>query len=137
MDLMASSGSAGEGDSAKKAERIRYYKADPELVSLALKVRDQFKKSKVVKGTIASGNFWNNELDRIEWLHKEFGSSVEEMETSSAAQISHSYSVPFIGVRVLSNNLTNNGHYNPKTAHDCQNFVLLMLEAYISNIDEI
>ena len=133
MDLLASEGSAGEGDSAKDAERIRYYVADAELLAAAHAVKGQYKRGKVVEGTIASGNFWNNELDRIVWLHTQFGTSTEEMETASAAQIAHSYGIPFLGIRVLSNNLTNGGHYDPSTATDCQAFVKQVVEQYIKH----
>lgn len=132
IDLLASTGSAGEGDSAKDAERIRYYLGDTKLLAIAQSIKEQYKRGKVVEGTIASGNFWNNELDRIAWLNQEFGTSTEEMETASAAQIAHLYSVPFLGVRVLSNNLTNGGHYDPSTAADCQEFVALLVKQYIA-----
>lgn len=133
MDLLASEGSAGEGDSAKDAERIRYYMGDSKLLAAANAVKTRYERGKVVEGTIASGNFWNNELDRIAWLHQEFGTSTEEMETASAAQIAHSYGVPFLGIRVLSNNLTNGGHYDPSTAKSCQEFVTLVLEHYVKH----
>ena len=89
MDLMASSGSAGEGDSAAKAEKARFYTGDPALLALALSLKDNYQHGKVVTGTIGSGNFWNNELDRIAWLHENLGTSVEEMETSSAVSYTH------------------------------------------------
>ena len=131
MDLLASAGSAGEGDSARDAERIRYYLGDKELLAMANAVKASYQRGKVVEGTIASGNFWNNELDRINWLHENFGTSTEEMETAAAAQIAHSYGIPFLGVRVLSNNLTNGGHYDPSTAKDCQQFVQRVIEQLI------
>lgn len=132
MDLLASSGSAGEGDSAKDAERIRYYLGSPELIAAAHAVKHEYERGKVVEGTIASGNFWNNELDRIAWLHNQFGTSTEEMETAAAAQVAEAYGVPFVGIRVLSNNLTNGGHYDPTTATDCQAFVQAMLLHYLA-----
>lgn len=134
MDLLASKGSAGEGDSAKKSQRIRYYLGDTNLLNAAHRVKSTYTRGKIVEGTIASGNFWNNELDRIAWLHKEFGTSSEEMETSAAAQVAHSYGVAFLGIRILSNNLTNGGHYDPSTAKDCQHFVVQVVKQYIDNI---
>lgn len=123
MDIMASEGSAGEGDSAVDAEKIRFYEGNQDLIKIAQSVKDKYTRGRVVEGTIGSGNFWNNEIDRIAWLHKHFGTSVEEMEASSAAQIALAYDVPFLGIRVLSNNITNGGHYDPTTSVDCQNFV--------------
>jgi len=134
MDLMASQGSAGEGEGAADAEKLRFYAGDNELITLAMSLRNKHTRGKVVTGTIGSGNFWNNELDRIEWLHKNLGTSVEEMETSAAAQIAYAYGVPFVGIRILSNNITNRGEYDPSTAKDCQLFVKHVVEAYISSL---
>ncbi|MTI17966.1 5'-methylthioadenosine nucleosidase [Rhodobacteraceae bacterium RKSG542] len=134
MDIMASEKSAGEGKSAQDAEKIRYYKGNEGLLASAHAVKDTYTRGKVVEGTIGSGNFWNNELDRMAWLHENFGTSVEEMETSSAAMISHAYGVPFLGVRVLSNNITNGGKYDPTTAEDCQEYVKEIILHYISTL---
>ncbi len=127
MDLFASAGSASSSD----ANKIRYYQGDSQLIALAKTVKYQ---GQVVEGTIASANFWNSELDRITWLHDKFGSSAEEMEASSAAQISAAYQVPFLSIRVLSNNITNGGHYNPDTAKLCQQYVYDVLNKYIETI---
>ncbi|OED93269.1 5'-methylthioadenosine/S-adenosylhomocysteine nucleosidase [Vibrio breoganii] len=134
MDIMASEGSAGEGDTAVDAEKIRYYMGNSELLASANAVKSTYTRGKVVEGTIGSGNFWNNEIDRMTWLHTNFGTSVEEMETSSAAMIADAYGIPFLGVRVLSNNLTNNGKYDPSTAADCQKFVKEIILHYISTL---
>lgn len=136
MDIMASEGSAGEGDSAADAEKIRYYLGNSQLIRTARSVSSKYKRGVVVEGTIGSGNFWNNELDRIAWLHQHFGTSVEEMETAAAAQIAHAYDVPFLGIRVLSNNITNGGHYDPSTAVDCQVYVENVVVAYIGTFGE-
>ena len=132
MDIMASEGSAGEGEAAVDAEKIRYYEGDATLLAIANAVKPSYKRGKVVEGTIGSGNFWNNELDRIAWLHQHFGTSVEEMETSAAAQVALAYDVPFLGIRVLSNNITNDGHYDPTTSVDCQQFVKAVVLRFIA-----
>ena len=131
MDIMASEGSAGEGDSAADAEKIRYYAGNADLLAIAHSVKGKYERGKVVEGTIGSGNFWNNELDRIAWLHQHLGTSVEEMETSAAAQIALAYDVPFLGIRVLSNNITNGGHYDPTTSVSCQQFVKVVVLQFI------
>ena len=133
MDIMASEGSAGEGDSAADAEKVRYYLGNKELLGIAQSVKQKYTRGKVVEGTIGSGNFWNNELDRIAWLNQHLGTSVEEMETSAAAQIALAYDVPFLGIRVLSNNITNGGHYDPTTSVDCQQFVKEVVEKFIAD----
>ncbi|ARK26256.1 5'-methylthioadenosine nucleosidase [Sporosarcina sp. P37] len=131
MDLMASEGSAGEDPNA---EKIRYFEGDDELLAAANAVKDQYKLGKVVEGTIGSADLWNNEVDRINWFHEKYGTSVEEMEGAAAAQISESYNVPFLGIRILSNNKTNDGQYNPETASANQDYVYLVLKEYISKL---
>lgn len=74
-------------------------------------------------------------MDRIKWFHENYGTSVEEMEGASAAQMAEAYGVPFLGIRVLSNNKTNDGMYNPKTAEYCEEYVMQVVKAYISTLN--
>ena len=132
MDLMASEGSAGEDPNA---ENIRYYDGDKTLLAAANAVKDTYKKGKVVEGTIGSADVWNNEVDRIQWFHEKYGTSVEEMEGAAAAQIAGAYDVPFLGIRVLSNNKTNGGAYNPDTAAANQGYVYEVVKEYIEEME--
>ncbi|WP_061810094.1 5'-methylthioadenosine/S-adenosylhomocysteine nucleosidase [Rossellomorea vietnamensis] len=132
MDLMASEGSAGEDPNA---EKIRYYDGDEALLAAADAVKDTYKKGKVVEGTIGSADVWNNEVDRIQWFHEKYGTSVEEMEGAAAAQIAGAYDVPFLGIRVLSNNKTNGGAYNPDTAAANQGYVYEVVKEYIKEME--
>ncbi len=131
MDLMASEGSAGEDPNAEKA---RFYEGDKELLAAANAVKDKYTKGKIVEGTIGSADVWNNEVDRIKWFHTKYGTSVEEMEGAAAAQIAKAYDVPFLGIRVLSNNKVNGGQYNPDTATACQEYVYEVVKKYISTM---
>lgn len=131
MDIMASEGSAGEDP---EAEKPRYYMGDARLLASALAVAGAYHRGAVVEGTIGSANFWNNELDRIEWLHKRFGTSVEEMEAASSAMMAQAFGVPMIGIRVVTNNITNGGQYDASTAQSCQEFVLMAVRHFISTL---
>lgn len=133
MDVMASEGSAGEDPNAEKA---RYYDADPDLLAAAINVKDSYTKGKVVEGTIGSADLWNNEVDRINWFHKNYETSVEEMESASSAMISKAYDVPFLAIRILSNNKTNNGAYNPDTAAANQEYVYEVVQEYITFLED-
>jgi adenosylhomocysteine nucleosidase len=130
MDLMASEGSGADAN----ANKVRYYEGDKDLIAAANAVKDLYTKGKVVEGTIGSADFWNNEVDRINWIHKNYGTSVEEMEGAAAAQIADAYDVPFLGIRILSNNKTNGGAYNPNTAAANQEYVYDVVKQYISTI---
>jgi len=97
-------------------------------------VKNRYRTGSVVDGVIGSSDVWNSELDRIQRLHDEYGTSVEEMETAAAAQVAGLSQVPFLGIRVLSNNITNGGAYNSQGAAACQQFVLEVVRAYIAQL---
>lgn len=129
MDVMASEGSAGEDPNAEKA---RYYEGDADLLAAANAVKGSYTKGKIVEGTIGSADLWNNEVDRINWFHENYGTSVEEMESASVAMISKAYDVPFLAIRILSNNKTNNGAYNADTAIANQEYVYEVVKEHIA-----
>ncbi|MFC7322550.1 5'-methylthioadenosine/S-adenosylhomocysteine nucleosidase [Halobacillus campisalis] len=132
MDLMASEGSAGEDPDA---ENIRYYDGDQDLLTAAQQVKDTHEEGKVVEGTIGSADLWNNEVDRIQWFHEKYETSVEEMEGAAGAQIADAYEVPYLGIRILSNNKVNGGEYDPDTAEANQEYVYEVVKEYISTAD--
>ena len=110
------------------------FSPDPTLFNIAFKVADENKNFNVVSGVIGTGNTWLECVDYINFLHEKYGSSCEEMETNIAAQICQNAGVPFIGIRVLSDNVTNDNRYVPETAKICQEFVLLVVEDYIRDV---
>ena len=56
------------------------------------------------------------------------------METASAAQVAAQFAVPFVGIRVLSDNITNASTYDPKTGEACEQFVYGVVKAYIARL---
>jgi adenosylhomocysteine nucleosidase len=129
LDLMRSEGSAGQDPNARTMRRFR---GDAGLLAAARGVRDRYKKGQVVEGVLGSSEVWNSELDRIQYFHDRFGTAAEEMETASAAQIAGLFEIPFLGIRVLSNNITNGGAYDPQTGEACQDFVAEVVKAYLA-----
>lgn len=129
MDLLASKGSAGED---KNRHTIRQFPADAKLLAVAESVKSSYAQGKVVEGVIGSADVWNSELDRIRHFRENYHTSVEEMETASAAQIAAAFNIPFVGIRVLSNNITNQGKYDPQTGLACQDYVYQVVKAYIA-----
>ena len=47
--------------------------------------------------------------------------------------MAEAYGVPMLGIRVLSNNITNGGAYDATTARDCQEFVLAVVRRFVAN----
>lgn len=129
LDLLRSEGSAGQDPNARTMRRFR---GDARLLEAARRVGGRYQKGKVVEGVIGSSEIWNSELDRVRFFHERFGTTVEEMETVSAAQIAAMFEIPFLGVRILSNNITNAGNYDPQTGEACQDFVADVVKSYIA-----
>jgi adenosylhomocysteine nucleosidase len=129
LDLMRSEGSAGQDPNART---MRRFPGDGGLLAAARNVRSTYTKGRVIDGVIGSSDTWNSELDRIQHFHDRFGTIAEEMEAASAAQIAGLFQIPFLGIRVLSNNITNGEPYDPSTGEACQAYVYQVVKAYIS-----
>jgi len=127
LDLIRTDGSAGQDPNAWQVHR---FIADAGLLAAAQRVKDRYTRGRVVDGVIGSSDMWNSELDRIAHFHREFGTSVEEMETAAAAQVAGLAGVPFLGIRVLSNNITNGDTYDGGTAESCERFVIEVIRSY-------
>jgi len=118
----------------KNFQAYTEFSPDSTLLNVAKKVADANKNFNVVTGVIGTGNTWLECVDYINFLHEKYGSSCEEMETNVVAQICQNADVPFIGIRVLSDNVTNDNRYIPETAKVAQDFVLLVVEDYIRDV---
>jgi adenosylhomocysteine nucleosidase len=129
LDLMRTEGSAGEDPNARS---MRRFHGDEGLLAAARSVRGLYRKGRVIEGVIGSSEIWNSEIDRIQHFHDLFGTTAEEMETASAAQIAGLFQIPFLGIRVLSNNITNGGTYDARTGEACQEYVYDVVKAYLA-----
>jgi len=110
------------------------FQADSSLLDAARRVQSSYTKVRIVEGVIGSSDIWNDELDLIAKFHATFGTAVEEMETASAAQIASLFHVPFIGIRVLSDNTTTGEPYDPKTSEVCEAYVAEVTKTYIASL---
>ena len=131
LNLTAADGSAGNDP---KARNVARFSADEPLVDAARRAKPRYTRGKVVEGPIGSSDMWNDEVDRVTWFRTEYGTIVEEMETASAAQIAGQLGTPFLGIRVVSDNITNGGAYDPKTSEACEDFVFEVIKAYIGTL---
>ena len=114
------------------ARTIRRFASDERLLAAARGVRGQYRKGRVVEGVIGSSEVWNSELDRIKQFHDRFGTTVEEMDAAATAQIAALYNVPFLAVRVVSNNITNGEEYDRNSGLAGQDFVYDVVRAYVA-----
>ena len=118
-------------DTSDKFKAYTEYRASRPLLNTAFKVADEHEEFNAVAGVIGTSNGWLECVDYINFLHDKYGSSCEEMETNVAAQVCQNAGVPFIGIRVLSDNVTNSREYVPESAKTCQEFVLLVVDNYV------
>ena len=131
LDLMASEGSAGNDPNAIRVAR---FAADASLLAAAKSVQGKYTRGRVVLGVIGSSDIWHEELDLIARFRAEFGTSVEDMETAAVAQVAGVMKIPFLGVRVVSDNITNGDPYDRKTGEACQEYVFEVVKAYVATL---
>jgi adenosylhomocysteine nucleosidase len=131
LNLTAADGSAANDP---KARNVARFAADEALIEAARRVKPHYTRGKIVEGAIGSSDMWNDEVDRVTRFRTEYGTIVEEMETAAAAQVAGLLATPFLGIRVVSDNITNGGAYNPKTSEACEDFVFEVIKAYIATL---
>ena len=124
----------GEEDGALHEGEVTRIAADEGLLEVAREAGRDHGPGRVVEGVIGTGEVWNEEIDRIARLRAVSGTSVEEMETAAAAQIARLYGIPFLGIRIVTANVTNGGAYDPATAAACQDFTIRVVRAYVARI---
>jgi len=132
LNLMAADGSAASGD--PRARTVARFAAAEPLIAAARETKPQYKRGRVVEGVIGSADMWNDELDRIARFRSEYDTIVEEMETAAAAQVAGLLSTPFLGIRVVSDNATNGGAWDPKTSEACEDFVYEVIKTYLGRV---
>jgi adenosylhomocysteine nucleosidase len=86
------------------------FKCDEEMVSLAKRACEEISELNSFTGRIASGDQFVADLEKIQWLDKEFGAISCEMEGASIAQVCYLNSIPFVVIRSISDNANNGAH---------------------------
>jgi len=88
-------------------ELARLIEADPKLVRVAAEGFEDYAREHVcdrqlIVGTIATGDSFVSDKDRINWLQREFGAIATEMEGGAVGQVCQMNKVPFVVIRVIS-----------------------------------
>ena len=86
------------------------FKCDKEMVSIAKKACESISELNSFTGRIASGDQFIANIEKIQWLDKEFGAISCEMEGASIAQVCYLNSIPFVVIRSISDNANNGAH---------------------------
>jgi adenosylhomocysteine nucleosidase len=131
INLTLADGSAANDPNAR---HMATFAADTGLLTAARSTKSSYSKGRVVEGVIGTSDGWNDELDLIARFHSAYGTLVEEMETASSAQIAAIFKVPFLGVRIVSDNVTSGIAWDPRTAEACEEFVYQVVKAYVATL---
>ena len=108
-----------------------YHFADEALLAAARRAKRTYTRGKIVEGTIGTCDSWNCAIDRVNFLRQFYGSLCEEMEGDAVAQITQSFGVPFLTIRIISNSiLKNQDPWDLGTGPACQRFVMEVLREY-------
>lgn len=86
------------------------FKCDSEMVALAKKACEEISELNSFTGRIVSGDQFIANLEKIQWLEKEFDAISCEMEGASIAQVCYLNSIPFVVIRSISDNANNGAH---------------------------
>ena len=109
---------------------VKLYYADEKLLS-SIKSIGEKNKMTMYEGRIASGDIWNKEKDRINFLHDKYLTSCEEMEIYSVYTICHQEKIPCMGIKIISNNEMNGQSYDLRVTKKLDEFlykIILELE---------
>jgi adenosylhomocysteine nucleosidase len=123
-DLKMPARGSGEGSDPLKWEfskRSVRRRADPDLLKLF--ERAEYPGYRKVSGILGSGDLFSREADRIAWIHQNRNNLCEDMESISAYEVCGRFSVPCIGLRVISNNELTGEKYEASSAGLLQRFV--------------
>lgn len=79
------------------------FEADAALVALAERCMKSGDDVQVVKGTIATGDSFMNDPQRVDFVRSKFSDLYAvEMEAAAVAQVCYQYNAPFVIIRALS-----------------------------------
>lgn len=79
------------------------FPADDKLIQLAANAAQAIDGIQVVKGLIASGDYFMNDPEKMAFLRSKFHDlQAVEMEAAAIAQVAYQFSVPFVIIRALS-----------------------------------
>ena len=124
-DFKTPAKSAGSGSSSldwtPHKSRSSSTPSTPELVKKAKQVKFD---ANVVVGTLGSADTFSREVDRINFLHNQFGQVSEDMESAAAMHVCEVFNTKRICFRVISNNELTLLPFDEFTRQPMQKFVI-------------
>lgn len=134
----------GEGSDSRNWELMTFtegeidkkliFESDERLVELSYELKDEYKQGKVSKGVIGSGDVWNREKDKLNYLDKVHKVACEDMESIAIYTIAKNYNLPVLAIKIMSDNELLGEEYEPKVGVYVQEFVYKVIKKVIENL---
>lgn len=96
-----------------KNNEISIYKADNNLLNIIKSIDNN-----IIYGRIGSGDVWNKEEEKINFLYNNYNVLCEDMESIAVYQVSNKFNIPSISIRIISNNEILNEEYDDTIIND-------------------
>lgn len=74
-------------------------------------------------GIIGSGDIWNKNEKRIEYINQKYGAVCEDMESISVYTASNMYNIPVVSIKGISNNEVLKEYYDDSVGMKLQMFI--------------
>lgn len=84
---------------------------------------DNYNKN-VVKGILGSGDCWNKNKDKINYLYNKYNVLGEDMESIAAFKVCNNNNVKVVGIRIISNNELLGLNYDLSVVYTLQELIL-------------
>lgn len=114
-----------EWEPDKRAKEIK--NTDKNLTKEVYQFLKKNSTNSVYQGTLGSGDAFNREVDRINWISSKFDSLCEDMESIGVYSACQQFDVPCIGIRIISNNEITGEELDKEQAINLQELLLDLL----------
>ena len=111
--------------------RVTTFHSTESLLNLAYSI--SYSEGSVYKGTIASGDIWNREVDMIKHYREIFNTDCEEMEGFAVAQVAYQFDIDYLCIRIISNSeYYNDEVFNSDAGEICQQYTIDVIKGMIN-----
>ena len=111
-----------------ETDRLIEEKADSKLLSIT---KDILSNKNIYYGKIGSGDVWNQEIDRIIFLNKNYQILCEDMESIATYTIANQNKIPVLSIKMISDNIVTGEEYNREIGLYLQDYILKFLTDFI------
>lgn len=106
-------------------DRYIEYNSDNNLLELTKQIT--YSNGNIIYGKIGSGDVWNREVDRINYLNKEYKIICEDMEGIAIYQLANKFNIPTISIKIISDNSLIGEGYNRNVGEYLQDYIYIYL----------